>query len=53
MSEIFVRYPKEDIDKEESLGGFVCTILRSDGAFLHAFSSLEKDGIFAKDLHVK
>lgn len=53
VSEIFVRYPKKDIDKEESLGGFVSTILRSDGAFLHAFCSLDQNGIFAKDLHVK
>lgn len=53
VSEIFVRYPKEDIDKEESLGGFISTIRRSDGAFLHAFCSLEEDGIFAKALHLK
>lgn len=53
VSEIFVKYPKEDIDKEDALGGFISTISRSDGAYLHAFCSLEKDGIFAKDLYLK
>lgn len=53
VSEIFVKHADEDSDKGDALGGFLCTGSRSDGTFLHAFCSLQPDGILAKDFSVK
>lgn len=53
VSEIFVKHPQEDSDMGDPLGGFLCTGSRSDGTFLHAFCTLEKGGILAKDLVIK
>nr|XP_034327309.1 uncharacterized protein LOC105332460 isoform X2 [Crassostrea gigas] len=53
VSEIFVKHADEDSDKGDPLGGFLCTGSRSDGTFLHAFCSLQPDGILAKDFSVK
>uniref|UniRef100_K1PQ08 PDZ domain-containing protein n=1 Tax=Magallana gigas TaxID=29159 RepID=K1PQ08_MAGGI len=53
VSEIFVKHADEDSVKGDPLGGFLCTGSRSDGTFLHAFCSLQPDGILAKDFSVK
>lgn len=53
VSEIFVKHPDEDNDSGNPLGGFLCSGYRSDGTFLHAFCTLEKGGILAKDLVIK
>lgn len=53
MLEIFVWYFKEDIDKEEFLGGFISMIRWSDGVFFYVSCFLEEDGIFVKVLYLK
>ena len=53
VSEIFVKHPFQDNEGGDSLGGFLCSTVRKDGSFLHAFCTLAVDGILAKDLHVK
>ncbi|XP_062604565.1 uncharacterized protein LOC134266332 [Saccostrea cucullata] len=52
-SEIFVRHQWEDTPKGDRLGGFLCSTTLTDGTNLHAFRSLNPDGILAKFLHVK
>ncbi|XP_078312478.1 uncharacterized protein LOC111132824 isoform X2 [Crassostrea virginica] len=53
VSEIFVKHLFQDNEGGDSLGGFLCSTVRKDGSFLHAFCTLAVDGILAKDLHVK
>lgn len=53
VSEIFVRHQREDTDKGDPLGGFLCSISRKDETNFHAFCTLDENGILAKYLHVK
>ncbi|XP_061184800.1 uncharacterized protein LOC133192807 isoform X2 [Saccostrea echinata] len=52
-SEIFVRHQWEDTIQGDGLGGFLCSTTLKDGTNLHAFCSLDANGILAKSLHVK
>lgn len=53
VSEIFVKHPDEESERGDPLGGFLCTALRSDATYIHAFCILKPDGILAKDLLVE
>ncbi|XP_048744437.1 uncharacterized protein LOC125657735 [Ostrea edulis] len=52
-SPIYVRHSQEDQDPGDPLGGFLCTISRKDGTFIHALCTLDDVGILAKHLQVR
>ncbi|XP_061178492.1 uncharacterized protein LOC133192810 [Saccostrea echinata] len=53
VSEIVVRHQRQDTVDGDPLGGFLCSTSRKDGTNIHAFCTLDENGILAKSLYVK